>query len=165
MIDGWKNSFEKDFNAKKLISCQVCRKTFVNEKNLNNHTEKFHTEETAKPCNTCEFIAENEKCLDEHKQKKHADDIMETDIVVNDEKTEDAAQSRIKKLENEILSMVSEHEKVVVDLTAKFEEKHKEYEILKKKTDKLVKEDGNKKAEMKKLKEENVKMNAEIGQL
>ena len=93
-------------------------------------------------------------------------DIDATATVQNDgEKSEEELKAKAIELENKMQKIMRQHEQIVADLTTKFENKQKECEFVNNKMEKLVKEDGKRKAEIKKLKEENQKIAMEIGQL
>ena len=101
---------------------------------------------------------------DNSPQKKDDVEIMEVDGNKTEDENVDDKLS-FNELKNKMQTIVLEHEKIVSDLISKLESKQNELEIVKKKVDKLVKEEGNRKAEVKKLKAENEKISNEIGQL
>ena len=51
--DGWKNIFELS-KIKKPI-CQVCNKSFCNEKNLKTHFQKYLSTDVVFRCDKCDF--------------------------------------------------------------------------------------------------------------
>ena len=120
-------------------------------------------------CDVCGLRVEKDSCLNEHKKNEHAilqnrDEEMDIDTPgVNikdissdlDLNTDGNVDKRVKELEIEIQKMVVKHETKVDDLTAKLEDKQNEYDGLKIKMDQLVKENGKRSDEIKKLKEEN----------
>ena len=93
---------------------------------------------------------------------------MEVDsvnLITEDMVVGDNEEGKIKELEGVINKIMIDHEKVVAELTKRVEIKDKENEMLKKKVEKLVKDDGVRKAELNKVKLENEKICAEIGLL
>ena len=161
--DGWKNIFEILKVTKP--TCQTCRKSFCSEKNLKTHTQKYHGTESGIKCDDCDFSAENKTSLSDHKQEKHTqshDDLDQMDTDDNqtgvqntnpgdvNETSDVNIENIVEELQNKIKMMVLEHENVVANLTTKLENKQNEYDGLKMKMDKLVKEEGKRSAEIKK---------------
>ena len=67
--DGWKNLLE--FSTVKKPSCQICKKSFCNEKNLKTHIKKYHTTEKIIKCELCDITYENENVLKNHNENQH----------------------------------------------------------------------------------------------
>ena len=72
--DGWKNTLE--FFTVKKPACQMCKKSFCNEKNLQTHMKKYHTTGTVKnvKCEVCDITYETENQLKDHNENKHSKD-------------------------------------------------------------------------------------------
>ena len=67
--DGWKTLLEKA--SFKKPSCQMCKKTFCNEKNLRTHMKKYHTNIKVIKCEFCGISSEDENNLKTHIETHH----------------------------------------------------------------------------------------------
>ena len=61
---------------KKMLTCQKCDNTFVNEKDLRNHIEAAHSSTFF--CPHCEKSFKNRELLNSHVEKEHNTDLFET---------------------------------------------------------------------------------------
>ena len=61
--EGWGLIFKK--NTTQQFICSPCNKSFVCEKNMNTHMEKFHTGKEYS-CEKCKYVAKDEKQFKEH---------------------------------------------------------------------------------------------------
>ena len=160
----------------KMIMCEVCEFTSDDDNELKVHVEKIHTKVMHIKCEICNIAVESSDKLNIH-MKNHSMD-QDTEVVMQ-EGQEDAVQKmevdnngthensedvdiKVKILEEKIKTMDVEHDIKMKDLIKQLEEKEILYEANKKR---MEKEDNRKSNEIKKLKEENVKMAEKLGQL
>ena len=68
--DGWKNIF--DVSQESKPTCQFCKISFCNERNLKTHVQKFHSQDLPLKCDICEFSTKCQKDLENHKVEKHS---------------------------------------------------------------------------------------------
>ena len=79
--EGWNSIFKKTTqNDRKQFNCNTCKKTFINEKNVSDHKEKYHTKAKIL-CENCGYEATDQKTLNEHMKdhtvKEQCDEIKE----------------------------------------------------------------------------------------
>ena len=184
-----KTHIKKYHTEEKIIKCELCKITCKDEDELKAHNKSNHTNNERYMCKTCKITFETENALKTHMNKTHAKD---TDIkcgscdytvdVDNDKymidhiqqahekqdenddemEIEEDSDSKVNILEVRIKTMMTEHENKIMELTNKLKEKELFYETNRKR---LEKEDVRKSNEIKKLKEENVKILDKLGEL
>ena len=171
-----KNHNENQHTKNKIIKCEVCDFTSKDENTIKLHLEKSHTKDKHMECGKCNITLENLDSLNKHmkdhtsvqKQEVVMQEIredtvqqMEVDEIVRDKNSE-VDDYKVKELEKKIKIMKEENENKLKELENKFEQKEALYQANKKR---MEKEDARKSEEIKKLKQENVKILKPLGQM